>query len=431
MTLNFDESPAADRIVCRSTPPAWKRRRRAAGRCCATSATPCTKSRCRGTTARGRRSPCRGRAATGCSPAGRRSKSGPRAQGLRVLQPRCRPTWTWKPCARPIPTLPRPTSRPDAGQRRGDPPRRVPPRARRSPVGRATGTGLRRRGAAPGADADDSPLSWGLPSTIFEHKEVISPWVLEQRRRRDPAVAAESRQALTDPKLAADPQARYMGGSGHTPGGTTPLAWSRSPRSAWSRRRNPGSPDPGARLPRPNRPRAQAGTSAGSNCASRASALPIDPGLERRPLNRRPHRRRRRAPCQLRAQCLGDGIGRRPGGVQPEQTVAVCRAPPACRHATAGRRRSARCGPRARRGGGRPPGRRPYRPGSSHHAATRGQHYRPSGSRAGAGIGAQRAQHVVLADLHEDKVTREVGDATRVGVGKLHLCGGCDIHEGS
>jgi Zinc carboxypeptidase len=69
-------------------------------------------------------------------------------------------------------------------------------------------------------DAEDSLLSWGLLSTIFEHKEAISPWVLEDRAAellRDPAVAAEWRQALADPKLAADPQARYMWWFRHTP----------------------------------------------------------------------------------------------------------------------------------------------------------------------------------------------------------------------
>jgi hypothetical protein len=62
-------------------------------------------------------------------------------------------------------------------------------------------------------DALDSLLSWGLLSTVFERKEYISPWVLEDRAAdllRDPAVAAEWQRALADPKLAADPDARYL-----------------------------------------------------------------------------------------------------------------------------------------------------------------------------------------------------------------------------
>jgi murein tripeptide amidase MpaA len=62
-------------------------------------------------------------------------------------------------------------------------------------------------------DAGDSLLAWGLLSTVFETKEAISPWVLEEKVAelvRDPEVAAEWQRALADPKLAADPQARYL-----------------------------------------------------------------------------------------------------------------------------------------------------------------------------------------------------------------------------
>jgi len=69
-------------------------------------------------------------------------------------------------------------------------------------------------------EAGDSLLSWGLLSTIWERKEFISPWVLEDRAAellRDPRVAAEWQQALADPKLAGDPQARYLWWFRHTP----------------------------------------------------------------------------------------------------------------------------------------------------------------------------------------------------------------------
>jgi hypothetical protein len=69
-------------------------------------------------------------------------------------------------------------------------------------------------------DAEDSLLAWGLLSTVFERKEHISPWVLEDRAAdllRDPAVAAEWQRALADPKLANDPQARYLWWFRHTP----------------------------------------------------------------------------------------------------------------------------------------------------------------------------------------------------------------------
>jgi hypothetical protein len=69
-------------------------------------------------------------------------------------------------------------------------------------------------------EAGDSLLSWGLLSTVWERKEFISPWVLEDqaaRLLRDPQVAAEWRQALADPKLAGDRQARYLWWFRHTP----------------------------------------------------------------------------------------------------------------------------------------------------------------------------------------------------------------------
>ncbi len=69
-------------------------------------------------------------------------------------------------------------------------------------------------------DAEDSLLAWGLLSTVFERKEHISPWVLEDRAvelLRDPALAAEWQRALADPKLANDPQARYLWWFRHTP----------------------------------------------------------------------------------------------------------------------------------------------------------------------------------------------------------------------
>jgi Zinc carboxypeptidase len=69
-------------------------------------------------------------------------------------------------------------------------------------------------------DAEDSLLAWGLLSTVFERKEFISPWVLEDRAAellRDPALAAEWQRALADPKLAGDTQARYLWWFRHTP----------------------------------------------------------------------------------------------------------------------------------------------------------------------------------------------------------------------
>jgi Zinc carboxypeptidase len=69
-------------------------------------------------------------------------------------------------------------------------------------------------------EAGDSLLSWGLLSTVWERKEFISPWVLEDqaaRLLRDPRIAGEWQQALADPKLAGDPQARYLWWFQHTP----------------------------------------------------------------------------------------------------------------------------------------------------------------------------------------------------------------------
>jgi Zinc carboxypeptidase len=69
-------------------------------------------------------------------------------------------------------------------------------------------------------EAGDSLLSWGLLSTVWERKEYISPWVLEDQAAkllRDPQLAAEWQRALADPKLAGDPQARYLWWFQHTP----------------------------------------------------------------------------------------------------------------------------------------------------------------------------------------------------------------------
>jgi hypothetical protein len=69
-------------------------------------------------------------------------------------------------------------------------------------------------------EAGDSLLSWGLLSTIWERKEYFSPWVLEDQVAellRDPKIAAEWQQALADPKLAGDAQARYLWWFRHTP----------------------------------------------------------------------------------------------------------------------------------------------------------------------------------------------------------------------
>lgn len=61
-------------------------------------------------------------------------------------------------------------------------------------------------------DSSDSLFSWGLLSTALEQKEYIDPRVLEglvQKMLEDPQRAAEWRQALTDPALANDEEARY------------------------------------------------------------------------------------------------------------------------------------------------------------------------------------------------------------------------------
>jgi hypothetical protein len=63
-------------------------------------------------------------------------------------------------------------------------------------------------------EAPDSLFAWGLLSTVLEQKEYIAPGVLEDHVARlleDPAQSSAWRQALAaDPKLAADPQARYL-----------------------------------------------------------------------------------------------------------------------------------------------------------------------------------------------------------------------------
>jgi hypothetical protein len=69
-------------------------------------------------------------------------------------------------------------------------------------------------------EAGDSLLSWGLLSTVWERKEFISAWVLEDKAAellRDPGIAAEWQRALAEPKLAGDPQARYLWWFRHTP----------------------------------------------------------------------------------------------------------------------------------------------------------------------------------------------------------------------
>jgi hypothetical protein len=69
-------------------------------------------------------------------------------------------------------------------------------------------------------EAGDSLLAWGELSTVWERKEYISSWVLEDQAAtllRDPGIAAEWQRALADPKLAGDPQARYLWWFRHTP----------------------------------------------------------------------------------------------------------------------------------------------------------------------------------------------------------------------
>ncbi|MFN7965725.1 MAG: hypothetical protein U0V87_08580 [Acidobacteriota bacterium] len=61
-------------------------------------------------------------------------------------------------------------------------------------------------------EAVDSLVSWGLLSSLFENKEWISDFVLEAWARtqlENPTVAAEWQQALSDPALAKDGDARY------------------------------------------------------------------------------------------------------------------------------------------------------------------------------------------------------------------------------
>jgi hypothetical protein len=63
-------------------------------------------------------------------------------------------------------------------------------------------------------EAPDSLFAWGLLSTALERKEYIDSGVLEGLAKeilaRDPAVAAEWRQALEDPAFAADRWARWL-----------------------------------------------------------------------------------------------------------------------------------------------------------------------------------------------------------------------------
>jgi len=62
-------------------------------------------------------------------------------------------------------------------------------------------------------EAPDSLLAWGLLSTVFETKEYIDGWRLEDfalRELADPEVAALWRRALEDEAFAADPRARYL-----------------------------------------------------------------------------------------------------------------------------------------------------------------------------------------------------------------------------
>jgi len=62
-------------------------------------------------------------------------------------------------------------------------------------------------------EAPDSLLAWGFLSTVFENKEYIDTWRLEDfalRALADPAVAAEWSRALEDEAFAADSRARYL-----------------------------------------------------------------------------------------------------------------------------------------------------------------------------------------------------------------------------
>jgi hypothetical protein len=62
-------------------------------------------------------------------------------------------------------------------------------------------------------EAPDSLLAWGFLSTVFESKEYIDAWRLEDFARRqlaEPAVAAEWARALEDESFAGDARARYL-----------------------------------------------------------------------------------------------------------------------------------------------------------------------------------------------------------------------------
>jgi Zinc carboxypeptidase len=111
-------------------------------------------------------------------------------------------------------------------------------------------------------EAGDSLVSWGLLSTIWERKEYVSPWVLEDQATellRDPAVAAEWQRALADPKLAADPQARYLWWFRRTPYwdetvGLLPCFRLLAPPPAWKTRPWPPGPRPWPPGPWPPQP---------------------------------------------------------------------------------------------------------------------------------------------------------------------------------
>ncbi len=62
-------------------------------------------------------------------------------------------------------------------------------------------------------EAEDSLLRWGLLSTVFERKEYIGAFVLEDfaaAALADPDVARQWQEALGDEAFASDPRARYL-----------------------------------------------------------------------------------------------------------------------------------------------------------------------------------------------------------------------------
>jgi hypothetical protein len=62
-------------------------------------------------------------------------------------------------------------------------------------------------------EAPDSLVSWGYLSSVLERKEYIEPRILDGIAREmlhDPEVAAQWKEALEDPALAENPQARYL-----------------------------------------------------------------------------------------------------------------------------------------------------------------------------------------------------------------------------